>query len=170
MAEKLVKWFMGIFGGLLSTTLSKYIFIFIISASPILELRGGILAASLLGLDSLTSYIVCVIANILPIPFILMLLDKIFEFMKKHHIMDKIIVKLENKALKNKEKIDKYGYLALLIFVAVPLPGSGGWTGALIASVLKMNRKKSFLVILGGILIASIIMMLISYGLLKSVL
>jgi uncharacterized membrane protein len=169
MTEKLANYLVVTFGGLFSTLFSKYIFIFLLSVFPILELRGGLIVASLWNLNPLISYIICIIGNIIPIPFILLLLDKLFNFLKKKGLFTNVINKLENKALKQKDKVEKYSFLALLIFVAVPIPGSGGWTGALIASVLRMDKKKSFITICMGILIASIIMMLLSFGLLRSI-
>lgn len=148
--------------------LSKEILVFIISLFPILELRGGLLAASLLGLDAFKSYIICFIGNILPIPFILWFIDSIFKFLKKTKLKN-IILKLENKANSKKSQIEKYGYLGLVLFVGIPLPGTGAWTGSLIAVMLGMNKKKSFLAILIGVLMASIIMMLISFGVLRSI-
>ena len=148
--------------------LSKEILVFIISLFPILELRGGLLAASLLGLDAFKSYIICFIVNILPIPFILWFIDSIFKFLKKTRLKN-IIFKLENKANSKKSQIEKYGYLGLVLFVGIPLPGTGAWTGSLIAVMLGMDKKKSFLAILIGVLMASIIMMLISFGVLRSI-
>lgn len=148
--------------------LSKEILVFIISLFPILELRGGLLAASLLGLDAFKSYIICFIGNILPIPFILWFIDSIFKFLKKTRLKN-IIFKLENKANSKKSQIEKYGYLGLVLFVGIPLPGTGAWTGSLIAVMLGMDKKKSFLAILIGVLMASIIMMLISFGVLRSI-
>ena len=169
MAEKLAKWFVGVFGGLLSSSISKYIFIIILSMSPILELRGGLIAASIMNLDPWISFVICIIANIIPIPFLLLLLDKLLNFMRKHKTFHGILNKLDKKVKKNRQSIEKYGFWALLLFVAVPLPGSGGWTGALIATALKLDKKKSFATICLGILIAAIVMMLFSYGLLSNI-
>lgn len=144
----------------------REILVFLISCMPILELRAGLLAASLLKLNPVTSYIICVIGNILPIPFILWLIEKIFDFLKKTKLKS-FILKLEDKALSKKEQIEKYGFWGLVLFVGIPLPGTGGWTGALIASLLKMDKKRAFLAILLGVVMASIIMMLISFGFLK---
>lgn len=157
----------SLFGGITGTLIGKQITVFIISLLPILELRGGLLAASLLGLDPISSYIICVIGNILPIPLILWFLDKVFDFMKRFKTTKKIVDWLEKKANSKKEQIQKYGYFGLLLFVGIPLPGTGAWTGCLIATVLQMDKKKSFVYALLGVIMASIIMMLISFGLLK---
>ena len=108
------------------------------------------------------SFIICFIGNILPIPFILLLINKIFEWLKKIPGVQKPIIWLEQKTLKKRDKIDKYGVWGLLLFVAIPLPGTGAWTGSLLASLLNLDRKKSFGVISMGVLIATILMLIIS--------
>lgn len=157
----------NLFSGITGSYIGKQITVFVISLLPILELRGGLLAASLLQLDPLSSYIICVIGNILPIPFILWFLDKIFDFMKKFKVTQKVVTWLEKKANSKKDQIQKYGYVGLMLFVGIPLPGTGAWTGCLIATVLQMDKKKSFIYALLGVLMASLIMMIISFGLLK---
>jgi len=169
MSEKLVKGFIGLFGGLTTTLLGKQILVFIISLMPILELRGGLLAASLLGLDPLPSYIISVLGNIIPIPFILMFMASILNWMKKRKKLKKIALWLDKKVEKNRNKIEKYGFWGLVIFVGIPLPGTGAWTGCLVASVLEMDKKKSFLAAMIGVIMASIIMMIISFGILRGI-
>ena len=102
------------------------------------------------------------LGNILPIPFILLLINWIFEVLKKVPGINKVVYWLENKTLKKRDKIDKFGIWGLLIFVAIPLPGTGGWTGALLASSLHLDKKKSFLVISLGVFIAGLIMTVLS--------
>ena len=145
---------------------SREILVFFISCMPILELRGGLLAASLLGLSPLVSYILCIIGNILPVPFILWFITFIFEKLK-HTPLRKMVLWMEEKANAKKEKIEKFGYIGLVLFVGIPLPGTGAWTGCLIAALLGMDRKKSFIATLLGIFMASMIMMFISIGFLK---
>ena len=149
--------------------LGKEVIVFIISMLPILELRGGLIAATLLDVDFITAYIVSIIGNVLPIPIVLLFLEKIFNFLKKFKITEKIVTKFENKVLLKKETIDKYGYLGLLIFVGIPLPGTGAWTGSALAVLLHLNRKKSFIYILLGVILASIIMSIFSYGILDTI-
>ena len=146
----------------------KELIVFIISLLPLLELRGGLIAASLLGVKPLTGYIVSIIGNVIPVPFILLFINKILEWMRNSKVkfFNKIASWLDKKAIKHKNKIEKYGYLGLVLFVGIPLPGTGAWTGCLAASVLEMNRKKSFFAVMLGVLMASIIMMVISYGIL----
>lgn len=169
--ESIINFIFDIFSGLLGMKYGKELLVFIISLMPILELRGGLLAATLLGLDPLPSYIISIIGNVLPVPFILLFINKILEWMSKCKIkwMNKLSNSMYKKANKNKKSIEKYGYLGLLIFVGVPLPGTGAWTGCLVASLLNMNKKKSFITVMLGVIMASIIMMFISFGLLRRV-
>lgn len=170
MSEKLVGAMIGAFGGLTAIKYGREILVFIISLMPILELRGGILAAALLNLDPLPGYVISIIGNVLPVPFILFLITKVLAWMKnsKVNFFNKIANWLDEKVEKNKGQIEKYGYWGLLLFVGIPLPGTGAWTGTLIAAVLNLDKKKTFITVLGGILMASIIMMLLSYGLLAN--
>ena len=163
--ESLVNFFIGLFGGA-----SKEVVIFIISLMPILELRGGLLAASLLHVEYVRAAMICVIGNVLPIPIVLLFLEKILDLFEKWKVTKKIVVWLEKKVENKREKIDKYGYLGLALFVGIPLPGTGAWTGSLLAVMLGMNKKKSFLFILIGVLMAAIIMSILSYGILGSIL
>lgn len=167
MSEKIVNAIIGIFGGLATIAYGKEILVFIISLMPILELRGGLLAAALLGLDPILAYIISIIGNVLPVPFILFLIVKILEWMRncKLGFFNKIANWLNEKVEKNKGQIEKLGYWGLLLFVGVPLPGTGAWTGTLLAAVLNMDKKKSFFTIMAGVFMASIIMMILSYGL-----
>ena len=167
--EKIVKGFIGLFGGITSTILGKEILVFIISLMPILELRGGLLAASLIGLDPIPSYIISVIGNILPVPFILWFMSKILNWMKTRKKLKKIALWLDKKVEKNKGKIEKFGFWGLVLFVGIPLPGTGAWTGCLVASVLEMDKKKSFIAAMIGVLMASIIMMILSFGVLRGI-
>ncbi len=163
MSEKIVKWFIGLFG--VGSSLGiKYLIIFLISLMPILELRGGLLAASILGLEPIPAYIICIIGNLIPIPLILWFLDSVFGFMKKHHILTKFVDFCERKGNEKKGEVEKYGFWGLVLFVGIPLPGTGAWTGCLIATLLRMDKKKAFLAAILGVLMASIIMMIISYG------
>lgn len=169
MNEKLVGGIISAFTGLTTTILGKKILVFIISLMPILELRGGLLAASLLGLDPISSYIICIIGNIIPVPFILWFINKILDWMRKSKHFKGFASWLDKKVDKHKSSIEKYGFWGLVLFVGIPIPGTGAWTGCLIASVLEMDRKKAFLAALIGVFMASIIMMLISFGLLRAV-
>ncbi len=171
MSEKIVNAMIGAFGGLTAIAYGREILVFIISLMPILELRGGLLAAALLGLDPLPSYIISIIGNVLPVPFILLLITKILSWMRNSKIkfFNKIANWLDEKVEKHKGQIEKYGYWGVVLFVGIPLPGTGAWTGTLIASVLNMDKKKTFAAVMAGIVMASIIMMVLSFGILANI-
>ena len=169
MAEKFAKSLIGVFGGLTALKYGKELIVFIISMLPILELRGGLIAASLLNLNIVSSFIICFIGNILPIPFILWFITPIFDRLKKTKKLSKLVNKLENKAMSKKDQIEKYQYWGLMLFVGIPLPGTGAWTGCLIAALLGMDKKKSFLFTTLGVLMAGIIMLILSFGVLGNI-
>lgn len=159
MTDSLINWF--------TNTLSfmpKELIVFVISMMPILELRGGLIAASLLGIGVFEAIIICVIGNIIPIPFILFFITPIFTWMKKTKLFRPMVEKLEAKSMAKSDKIQKYEFWGLALFVGIPLPGTGAWTGALIAALLGIKTKKASLSIFTGIIIATIIMTIISYG------
>ena len=170
--ESLVDSIIKLFGSVTAMKFGKELIVFIISILPILELRGGLIAASLLGVNPVSGYIVSIIGNILPVPFILLFINKILEWMRESKIkfFNRIAGWLNKKAHKHRKSIEKYGYLGLVLFVGIPLPGTGAWTGCLAASVLEMDKKKSFITVMLGILMASIIMMILSYGLISKLL
>ncbi len=154
-----------------ASTLGKYIsakaVVFIISMVPILELRGGLLAAPLLNVP-MAAVPLCIIGNILPIPFILLFIKRIFKWMKKAHICEKLITKLEDRAVKKSGSIKKAEFWGLALFVGIPLPGTGAWTGSLIAALLNIDFKKAVLAELLGIAMATVIMSVLGYGLLAA--
>lgn len=154
----------------LSEYVSKEMVIFIISMIPILELRGGLIAAKLLGISILKAVPICIIGNIIPIPFILLFIKKIFKLLKKIKWFRHLIEKLEDKAMGKSDKISKYEFWGLALFVGIPLPGTGAWTGSLIAALLDIDFKKAILAELVGIIVATIIMSIFSYGLLGAIL
>lgn len=140
-----------------------WLVVFIISVCPVLECRLGMFTAIvLLGMNPFAGFIISFLGNILPIPFILLLINWIFKILKKVPGINKVIFWLEEKTLKKRDKIDKYGIWGLLLFVAIPLPGTGGWTGALLASLLQLDKKKSFGVISLGVFIAGLIISVLS--------
>ncbi len=169
MAESLVHTFLGLFDGLRSIPFGKELIVFLISLMPILELRGGLIAAALLGLDIVPAFIICIIGNLLPIPFILWFITPIFNKLKKTKHLSKLVNKIEKKALSKKDKIEKAEFWGLLFFVGIPLPGTGGWTGSLIASLIDMDKKKAMLAITCGVLLAGLIVGSLSFGLLKGI-
>lgn len=145
---------------------SKEIVVFIISMIPILELRGGLIVASLLQVPITTAIPLCVFGNILPIPFILLFIKQIFKWLKQIKCFRGLIEKLEERAMSRSDSIKRYEFWGLVIFVGIPLPGTGAWTGSLIAALLEVDFKKAILAIFLGVLMATVIMAVFSYGLL----
>ncbi len=146
-------------------SLKNYLWVFFLSMVPVLELRAAIPVGATLGLEWVANYLICVIGNMIPVPIILLFVRHVLEWMKKIPRLDKIALWVENKAQKNTPKVQKYASLGLLIFVALPLPGTGAWTGALVAAMLDMRMKYAIPSIFCGVLIAGLIMSLASYGL-----
>ena len=169
MAESLVHSFLGLFDGLKSIPHGKELIVFFISLMPILEIRGGLIAAGLLGLKIVPSFIICLIGNLLPMPFILWFITPIFNKLKKTKHLSKLVNKIESKALKKKVKIEKAEFIGLLLFVGIPLPGTGGWTGSLIAALIGMDKKKALIAILLGVILAGFIVGTFSFGLLRGI-
>lgn len=153
-----------------ASTLGKYIsaeaVVFIISMMPILELRGGLLVSSMLGVPITTAIPICIIGNIIPIPFLLLFIKKIFQWLKKIPFFEKLVLKLENRAMKKSKSMENGEFLGLALFVGIPLPGTGAWTGSLVAALLEVDFKKAIIAMLLGIAMATIIMSVLSYGLL----
>lgn len=153
-----------------AVTLGKYVskeaVVFIISMIPILELRGGLIVSKLLEVPITTAIPLCIIGNIIPIPFILLFIKQIFKWMKKIRLFRGLVEKLENKAMSKSDNIKRYEFWGLVLFVGIPLPGTGAWTGSLIAALLDVDFKKAVLAELLGIAIATVIMSIFSYVLL----
>lgn len=144
----------------------KYIVVFLISMLPIIELRGAVpVGVGMFDLDIIPTYIVSIIGNMLPVPFILLFITKFCEFLKKVKYLSAIPLWLEKKVAKKQGQITKYENLGLFVFVAIPLPGTGAWTGALIAAFLGYKFKDAVISIFCGVLTAGVIMSAISYGL-----
>lgn len=151
-----------------SGKLSKELIVFIVSMIPVLELRGSLLAAGFLKMNFASTYIIAVIGNMLPIPFILLFIEKIFSWLKKTKLKN-MIEKMENKALSKSDQIRKYGRFGLFLFVAIPLPGTGAWTGALASVLLRIKMRDSLFPIFMGVVTAGLIMSLISFGVIKQI-
>ncbi len=144
--------------------LPSWLSVFIVSMIPLIELRGGLILASMLKMPVWSGVFWCVLGNILPIPFILLLIKTVLKWMYEHHFSG-IAEWIMEKAKKNRPKIDKYGFIGLTLFVGIPLPGTGAWTGSLVAAVFDMDIKKSSVCILIGVALAAVIMTTLSYGL-----
>ena len=162
MSDVLINWFVTNLGG----KVGKELILFIISMVPILELRGGLLAAgpAFLNIPMWRAIPVGIIGNLLPIPFILLLITKIFDWMKGTKRLKPVVEKLEKKAMSQSANIEKYEFWGLVAFVGIPLPGTGAWTGALISSLLGIRFRKAFPAIVIGVCLAACIMTIISYG------
>ncbi len=167
MKEALIN---GLIAGL-SGKVGKEFIIFLISMVPILELRGGLLAAgpALLDVPMWQAIPICFIGNLVPIPFILLLITKIFDWMKGTKKLKPLVEKLEHKAMSQSANIEKYEFWGLVAFVGIPLPGTGAWTGALIAALLGIRFRKAFPAIVLGLVVATVIMTILSYTVLGTI-
>lgn len=160
--ESIATWFASTLG----QHVSAQVVIFITSLIPILECRGGLIVASLLKVNIWQAIPICVIGNIIPIPFILFFIKKIFAWLKRFSFARPFVEKLEKRAMNKSDGMNHGEFLGLLLFVGIPLPGTGAWTGSLIASLLEMDIKKASIVIFLGVLLATLIVSTLSYGLL----
>ena len=141
----------------------NYLWIFLVSMVPIVELRGAIPIGASLGNAWLPNMLVAIVGNIIPVPFILLFIRHVLVWMKKTRF-ERVAVWIEEKARKNSVKVMKYASLGLYLFVAIPLPGTGAWTGALVAAMFDMRMKYALPSIAAGVVTASVIMTLASYG------
>jgi uncharacterized membrane protein len=167
MKEALIEWFVSNLGG----KVGKEVIVFIISMVPILELRGGLIAAgpAFLDVPMWEAIPICIIGNIIPVPFILLLITKIFDWLKHTKVFRPMVEKLEKKAMSKSANIEKYEFWGLVAFVGIPLPGTGAWTGSLIAALLGVKFRKAFPAVVLGVLLAAFIMTLFSYVVLGGV-
>ena len=149
--------------------LKQYLILFLVSMVPLIELSGALLMAGGMNLPMISSYIVCIIGNMIPVPFIFFFARKVLEWGADKPVIGKFFTFCLEKGHKGGQKLqEKAGrglFVALLLFVGIPLPGTGAWTGTLAASLLDMDFKSSVLAVLGGVLMAGIIMALASMGL-----
>ena len=150
--------------------IGKYLWVFLISMVPIIELRGAIPVAVGMGLTLIPSYIICIIGNMLPVPFIYFFARKVLIWGSDKPVIGKFFTFCLEKGEKGGKKLQaKAGrglFVALLLFVGIPLPGTGAWTGTLAASLLDMDFKSSVVAVMCGVLLAGVIMALISNGVL----
>jgi len=137
----------------------------LVSMLPVIELRGGIPYGVVAGLGVKTALICALIGNILPVPFLILFTTKVFAWLRtKSPKLDRLVVKMEQKGMSKKDVIDKYEFWGLVLLVAIPLPGTGAWTGCLVAALLEMDVKKSIPAVILGVLIAGAIVSFITYG------
>ena len=143
----------------------KIIMTFLISMVPVIELRGAIPIAVANGLNYWVAVAVAIIGNLVPVPFIILFIRKIFELMRKWSSkLDSIVTKLENRAKKKSDVVQKFAFWGLFILVAIPLPGTGAWTGALVAAMLDMRLRRAFPAIALGVIAAAVIVTFVTYG------
>lgn len=147
------------------TTAGSILMTLLISMVPVLELRAAIPAGVIAGLDIPVVVAAAIIGNLIPIPFIIVFIRKIFKWMQtKSEKLAALVKRLEDKANRKKDKVLKYEFWGLMFFVAIPLPGTGAWTGALIAAMLDMQLKRAFPAIAAGVVIAAVIVTVATYG------
>ena len=155
---------MDIFQFLTDTTVGKCLFTMLVSMVPIIELRGGLPFGVALGLPYYLAFPAAVLGNLIPAPFIIVYIRRIFELMRKYMPkLNGLVDKLEKKAHLKGQKVQKYQYLGLWIFVAIPLSGTGAWTGSLVAAFLGMRLKKALPAVVMGVLTAGCIMLALTH-------
>jgi len=140
----------------------KYLITFLISMVPVIELRGAIPIALAKDIEPWVAFILAVFGNMLPVPFILVFVRSIFNWMKKYERLGRIVTKLEARAESKSESVRKYELVGLCILVAIPLPGTGAWTGALVAALMKMRIRRALPTIFVGVVIAGVVVTLVS--------
>ena len=147
-------------------TVGEELCVFFCSMLPIIELRGAIPMGAAFGLPWWQTYLISIVGNMLPVPIILLFVKSVLNWMAgcKVKFFNKVANKMFEKAEKNREKIEKYAFWGLTLFVAIPLPATGAWTGTLVAALFDMKFWKSLLSALIGVMIAGVVMTLISYG------
>ena len=132
---------------------------------PVVELRGAIPFGVVRGLNLWTAIIASVLGNLVPVPFIILFIRRIFAWMRAHMPkLDGLVTRMEKKAEKNRAAVEKYAFWGLAILVAIPLPGTGAWTGALVAAMMEMRLKRAFPAIVIGVVIAGVIVSVVTYG------
>ena len=137
----------------------------LVAMVPVVELRGAIPFGVVRGLNLWTAIIASMLGNLIPVPFIILFIRKIFAWMRAHMPkLDGLVIRMEKKAEKNRAAVEKYAFWGLVILVAIPLPGTGAWTGALVAAMMEMRLKRAFPAIAIGVAIAGVIVSVITYG------
>ena len=148
-----------------STTAGKILMTMLLSMVPVLELRGAIPIGVANGLNIWVAIGVSIIGNLLPVPFIILFIRKIFSWLRKlSKRLDSLVTRLEQRAAKKSDVVLRYAFWGLVVLVAIPLPGTGAWTGALVAAMLDMRLKRAFPAIVLGVVIAGVIVAIVTYG------
>lgn len=145
--------------------LQHILYVFLISMVPVIELRGAIPVGVGLGLPFYAVFLTALLGNIAPVPILILFTRRVFEWLrKKSDFLERMVSKMERKAESKRDLLQKYELLGLCILVAIPLPGTGAWTGALVAAVFNLRLKYSFPAIALGVLIAGVIVSVVTYG------
>lgn len=145
--------------------LKHLLYIFAISMVPVIELRGAIPAGLALDLPFYAVFLTAFLGNLLPVPFLILFTRRVFEWLRRRSaLLERLVQKMERKAKSKEDLIRRYELLGLCILVAIPLPGTGAWTGSLVAAVFDIRLKRAFPVIALGVLIAGVIVSVVSYG------
>ena len=139
---------------------------FLMAMVPIIELRGAIpYGAGIAGLPIWQAALIAVLGNLLPVPFLVVFTRDVFAWMRnKSDKLNSIVLRMERKADKNKDVVLRYEFWGLVILVAIPLPGTGAWTGALVAAMMDMQLKRAFPAIALGVVVAAFIVTWVTYG------
>lgn len=145
--------------------IKKYLYAFLLSMVPIIEMKGAIPLAAAMGIPIQSALIVCMLGNMFPVPFIILLYGKILKWLGKVKYIGDALNYFMDKAKAKAEKIGNYELFGVFLFVAIPLPGTGAWMGSLVSTVLGLPLKKAFPVIIAGLAVNALIMAFISYGL-----
>ena len=149
---------------LMDNHMGEFVFTMLVSMLPVIELRGGIPFGVALGLNPWVAFLASILGNLLPLPFIVVYIRRVFLWMRRRMPrLNDLVDKLEQKAHLKGRKVTKYKYLGLMIFVAIPLPGTGGWTGALVSAFLNMPLRKALPALTGGVVIAGFLVTFLTY-------
>ncbi len=148
-----------------NTLFGKALMTFFISMVPVLELRGAIPIGTANGLPLWAAILISIVGNLVPVPFIIIFIRKIFAWLRrKNQKLDHLVTRLEIRAEKKSDVVQKYAFWGLFVLVAIPLPGTGAWTGALVAAMLDMRLKRAFPAIALGVIAAGVIVAFVTYG------
>ncbi len=158
MPESISLWLHG-------TEAGKALLTMLISMLPVVELRGGLPAGVAMGLPVPTAYAAALVGNMLPVPFIILFIRPLFQWLRVHvPKLGGFVARLERRAEEKSVDVARFQLWGLLIFVAIPLPGTGAWTGALIAAVMDMRLRRAVPAIFAGVVIAGLIITVLTYG------
>ena len=143
----------------------NFFWVLLLSMVPVLELRASIPVGCSLGLSPWQCALAAIIGNMIPVPFIMLFIRKIFDFLRKHWpLMGRFVEKMEAKVERKKPLVQKYAIFGLVLLVAIPLPGTGAWTGALVAAMLDIRMKRAIPCVFLGVILAAAIVTMLSYG------